>query len=91
MAMARPFQLERIQDNNVRSSWERKKWSSNDVWQNKCKCDNGYDTVSDRILSVRFRGRKVNITIIQVCAPTSTALDVYSFFQQTTKLHRQNP
>ena len=33
----------------------------------------GYDTVSDRILSVRFRGRKVNITIIQVYAPTSTA------------------
>src|SRR6218665_2581152 len=35
----------------------------------------GYDTVSDRILSVRFRGRKVNITIIQVYAPTSTASD----------------
>src|SRR6218665_3100318 len=31
----------------------------------------GYDTVSDRILSVRFRGRKVNITIVQVYAPTS--------------------
>ena len=30
----------------------------------------GYDTVSDRILSVRFRG---SITIIQVYAPTSTA------------------
>src|SRR6218665_2778175 len=35
----------------------------------------GYDTVSYRILSVRFRGRKVNITIIQVYAPTSTALE----------------
>src|SRR6218665_1339691 len=35
----------------------------------------GYDTVSDRILSVIFRGRKVNITIIQVYAPTSTALE----------------
>src|SRR6218665_3955345 len=35
----------------------------------------GYDTVSDRILSVRFRGRKVNITIIHVYAPTSTALE----------------
>ena len=33
----------------------------------------GYDTVSDRILSVRFRGRKVNITIVQVYAPTSMA------------------
>src|SRR6218665_1449914 len=33
----------------------------------------GYDMVSDRILSVRFRGRKVNITIVQVYAPTSMA------------------
>jgi len=31
--------------------------------------------MSDRILSVRFRERKVNITIIQVYAPTSTALE----------------
>ena len=35
----------------------------------------GYDTVSDRILSVRFRGKKVNITIIQVYAPTSMAIE----------------
>lgn len=35
----------------------------------------GYDTVSDRILSVRFRGKKVNITIIQVYAPTSVAIE----------------
>src|SRR6218665_2258058 len=35
----------------------------------------GYDTVSDRILSARFRGRKVNITIIEVYAPTLTALE----------------
>jgi len=35
----------------------------------------GYDTVSDRILSVRFRGNKVNITIIQVYAPTSIATE----------------
>ena len=33
----------------------------------------GYDTVSDRILSVRFRGKETNITVIQVYAPTSTA------------------
>ena len=26
----------------------------------------GYDTVSDRILSVRFRGKKANVTIVQV-------------------------
>jgi len=32
----------------------------------------GYDAVSDRIPSIRFRGRKVNITIVQVYAPTST-------------------
>jgi len=33
----------------------------------------GYDTVSDRILSVRFRGKKANITIVQVYAPTLIA------------------
>src|SRR6218665_2189066 len=33
----------------------------------------GYDTVSDRILSVRFRGIKVKMTIVQVYAPTSMA------------------
>src|SRR5678815_4842436 len=33
----------------------------------------GYDTVNDRILSVRFRGKEVNTTVIQVYAPTSTA------------------
>jgi len=32
----------------------------------------GYDTVNDRILSVRFRGKETNTTIIQIYAPTST-------------------
>ena len=35
----------------------------------------GYHTVSDRILSVRFRGGQANTTIIQVYAPTSAALE----------------
>src|ERR1700733_1041925 len=33
----------------------------------------GYDTISDRILSVRFQGKETNTTIIQVYAPTSAA------------------
>src|SRR3984885_9220133 len=33
----------------------------------------GYNTVNDRILSVRFRGRQVNTTMVQVYAPTSAA------------------
>jgi len=33
----------------------------------------GYNTVSNRILSIRFRERKVNVTIIQVYAPTLMA------------------
>ena len=32
----------------------------------------GYDTVNDRILSVRFRGKETTTTIIQIYAPTST-------------------
>ena len=35
----------------------------------------GYNTVSDRILSVRFRGGKVNTTIMQIYAPTSMAAE----------------
>src|SRR6218665_3847119 len=53
----------------------------------------GCDTVSDRILSVRFRGRKVNIMIIQVYAPTSTASEEEqdNFSTSYKKHHRQNP
>jgi hypothetical protein len=35
----------------------------------------GYNTVSDRVLSVRFRGGKINTTIIQVYAPTTLATE----------------
>src|SRR6218665_604917 len=51
----------------------------------------GYDTVSDGILSVRFRGRKVNIKIVQVCSNIDgIRRRVGQLFQQTTKHHRQN-
>ena len=35
----------------------------------------GYNTVSDRVLSVRFRGGRINTTIIQVYAPTAMAAE----------------
>ena len=64
--------------------------------------------MSDRILSayaqysvahkfrgrkVRFRGRKVNIMIVQVYAPTSTASEEEqdNFLIELQKHHRQNP
>ena len=33
----------------------------------------GYNLKNDRMISVRFQGKPFNITIIQVCAPTSNA------------------
>jgi hypothetical protein len=50
----------------------------------------GYHTVSDRILSVRFRGGQANTTIIQVYAPTSAALEEEHdhFLRRVTRYHR---
>ena len=38
-------------------------------------CVLGYKMVNDRILSIRIQGMPGNITVIQVCAPTSDAED----------------
>ncbi|XP_049754630.1 intraflagellar transport protein 43 homolog isoform X1 [Elephas maximus indicus] len=39
------------------------------------KCLLKYNTVSDRLISIRLRGKPVNTTIIQVYAPTTNAKD----------------
>ena len=48
----------------------------------------GYETVNDRIITIRIQGRALNITIIQVYAPTTEATesdieDFYSSLQET--------
>ena len=47
----------------------------------------GYETVNDRIITIRIQGRALNLTIIQVYAPTTEATesdieDFYSSFQE---------
>ena len=53
----------------------------------------GYDTVNDRLLSVRFIGKQVNITIVQVYAPTSTAgeEDQESFYNDLQSILDRTP
>ena len=53
----------------------------------------GYDTVSDRLLSVRFKGKNVNITVVQVYAPTSTAgeEDQESFYNDLQSIIDRTP
>ena len=48
----------------------------------------GYETVNDRIITIRIQGRALNLTIIQVYAPTTEASesdieDFYSSLQET--------
>ena len=39
------------------------------------KCVLGYDPISERVMTVRIQGHPINISIIQVYAPTSEAAD----------------
>ena len=36
----------------------------------------GCNLKNDRMISIRFQGKPFNITVIQVCAPTSNAEEV---------------
>ncbi len=44
----------------------------------------GYNPVSDRIISIRIQGQPVNLSVIQVYAPTSTSSEqvMESFYNQ---------
>ena len=41
--------------------------------KNKKKCVLGFNTISDRIITIRIQGKPINFTFMQVYAPTSTA------------------
>jgi len=69
------LQLERIQNNNVRIKERGRNGVAIMCDKTSANAIMGYHTVSDRILSVRFRGGQANTTIIQVYAPTSAALE----------------
>ena len=44
----------------------------------------GYNPVNSRIIAARFKGRPLNITVVQVYAPTadSTEDDIERFYEQ---------
>ena len=48
----------------------------------------GCDLKNDRMISVRFQGKPFNITVIQVCAPTSNAeeAEVERFYEDLQDL-----
>ncbi len=48
------------------------------------KCVLGYNPISDRLISIRLQAKPVNISIVQVYAPTSTADEstIDSFYQE---------
>ena len=47
------------------------KWSSHHSQQKSLKCSTWMQSQNDRMISVRFQGKPLNITVIQVYAPTS--------------------
>ena len=56
--------------------WTRipyKKWSSPHSQQRVQNSVLGYNLKNDKMISLRFQGKPFNITVIQVCAPTTNA------------------
>ena len=43
----------------------------------------GYNPVRDRIISIRIKGKSINMTFIQCCAPTTNAeeIDIEEFYE----------
>ena len=53
----------------------------------------GCSLKNDRMISVRFQGKPFNITVIQVCAPTSNAeeAEVERFYEDLQDLSELTP
>ena len=53
----------------------------------------GFNLKNDRMISVHFQGKILNITVIQVCAPTSNAeeAEVEQFYQDLQDLLELTP
>ena len=46
----------------------------------------GYNLKNDRMISACFQGKPFNITVIQVCAPTSNAEEAEQFYEDLQDL-----
>ena len=51
----------------------------------------GCDLKNNRMISVRFQGKPFNITVIQVCAPTSNAEEAEWFYEDLQNLLELTP
>jgi len=53
----------------------------------------GYETISDRVLVVRLNAKPRNITLIEVCGPTTAATDeeMERFYQDLSQAVKQVP
>ena len=51
----------------------------------------GCNLKNDRMISVRFQGKSFNITVIQVCAPTSNAEEAERFYEDLQDLLELTP
>ena len=51
----------------------------------------GCNLKNDRMISVRFQGKPFNITVIQVCAPTSNAEEAERFYEDIQDLLELTP
>ena len=64
----------------------QKKWSSRHSQQKSHNAVLGCSLKNDRMISVHFQGKPFNITVIQICAPTSKAEEAERFFEDLQDL-----
>ena len=57
------------------------------------RCVLGFNTISDRVLTIRLQCKPVNMTVIQIYAPTSTAEDeeIEHFYEMVQKVVDETP
>ncbi|KAI0241965.1 Craniofacial development protein 2, partial [Lamellibrachia satsuma] len=57
------------------------------------RCVLGFNTISDRVITIRLQCKPVNMTVIQIYAPTSTAEDeeIEHFYEMVQKVVDETP
>ena len=57
------------------------------------RCVLGFNTISDRVITIRLQCKQVNMTVIQIYAPTATAEDeeIEHFYEMVQKVVDETP
>ena len=68
-------------------------WSSLQSQQKSPNCSTSAASKNDRMILVHFQGKPFNITVIQVCAPTTDAeeVDIDRFYEDLQDLLELTP